>query len=272
VDGTLRRHDLAIDSSHPHFLAVGPAQHKIEIRRPPSDPPRRPPLSTKLGVAGGSPVAGVSTATLTSKGYSHIGSYNPDIHVTVSIDGFPSDPFGIFINYPLTMVTGAGTFGSCTEVRLPEPGYHNSVRHSIADLIGAPLAAITTTESFENDHYLGSWNSTSSNWAATPPVPSTWCPLGKSGCASFWDSSTSFSDFFAACGPLLRPNAVAYNPNGTNAVDDLTQKWWVGSPSGFSGACDQEDVLSYYLDHGKVSGIITPITNQSQCARGSVIN
>src|SRR4029077_13420703 len=30
VDGALRRHDLAIDAAHAHFLSIGPAQHEAK--------------------------------------------------------------------------------------------------------------------------------------------------------------------------------------------------------------------------------------------------
>jgi len=212
--------------------------------------------------------------TVTALAPSAYGGYNPDIQVQISTDGLPSAPFPLFINTPYTMLTGAGTYGTCTDIGMAEPGYHNSVQHGLADLAGASLVWITTTESLENDHYVvgGMYNASNSNWAASPSNPSTWCPVGKSGCSLFWDTNTSFSDFTAVCGPSPIPNASSYNPNGTNPVDNLTQKFWVGSAAGFSGECPQEDVLTYYTDHGSVSGIVTPVTNQSQCASGNVIN
>ncbi len=203
------------------------------------------------------------TATATSTGASSNNSGTYDIHITVSLDGFNSDPFPIYIDTPYGMTTSiAGD--SCSSISRPDPGYVTDVSHGIYDLIGYTLVPITTNESLEKIQLINGYSSNNSNWNLNI-AQGVWDP------GDWITVPSKFIDNLWACGSLT-PTPQSYNESGTNAVVNETQKFWVGSSSQFSGTCTQRGVVTLFTDHGAVTPYYTPITNQGDCAQGTVLN
>ena len=213
------------------------------------------------------------TATVTALGSSAF-QQGYDIHVTVTYNGNPSSPFPIFINTPYTMTTslpgefcngygcGCSAFGRPTWF-----GYANSVTHGLADLNGSIMTPIILNESLEKQQTINS----TYGILAMQPIAGTWQ-------ANQWNTITqpnTFTDVFALCAASndgLNPPLSSYNPNGTSAVFNQTQKFWIGSGSHFNGVCVQRGVVTLYSDHGAISPYYTPITNKADCNQGNVLN
>lgn len=211
-----------------------------------------------------SPSANGLSAVLTALGPStYQAGY--DIHVIVTYDGYPSDPFPVFINTPFTMTTSAD-IGSYTCQQLGAPanwvGYANDVSHGIADLLGATLIPINVKESLEKRQWLNATYSSGPLPTATPWLWNQW-------------QGNVFIDRFTICASTpnpLNPPPTSYNPNGTTAVFNETQKFWVGTTTDFAGVCVQRGVVTLYTDHGRVSPYYTPVTNKADCNPGIVLN
>lgn len=205
------------------------------------------------------------TAVLTAKDSSSFGAPGYDIHVTAEYDGYPSNPFPVFINTPYTMTTSTDIASyTCGELGNPASwvGYGNQVAHGIADLLGNTLTPINVKESLEKRQWL---NSSYAN--VTVPVATPWY-------WSQWEGNT-FIDTLTICAstpnPLVPP-PTNYNPNGTTAVFNETQKFWVGTATDYTGACVQRGVVTLYTDHGRVSPYYTPIVNKGDCTPGQLLN
>jgi hypothetical protein len=188
-----------------------------------------------------------------------------DIHVTVEYDGYPSNPFPVFIDTPYTMTTSAdiGHF-TCQQLGAPANwvGYANDVSHGIADLLGTTLIPINVKESLENQRWV---NATYNGGGFPAATPWTW---------DQWQGN-AFIDRFTMCASTpnpLNPPPTNYNPNGVSAVFNETQKFWVGTVIDFAGVCVQRGVVTLYTDHGKLTPYYTPITNKADCNPGTVLN
>jgi hypothetical protein len=186
-----------------------------------------------------------------------------DIHVTVTYNGTPSNPFPVLINTPFVMTTASPVnAGTCTQFGFAEPGYVSVVQHGVADITAATLTPIVLNESLEKQQYLpGAYSEGTPNWgfpAATPWHVSDW-------------KGNKFPDYFAACGNGT-PTPRSYNPNGTTAVLNETQKFWIGSLTHFQGVCVQRGIVTLYTDHGTLTNYESPVANKTDCNQGNVIN
>ena len=224
------------------------------------------------------------SATVTATGASAYNNGMPqyDVHVTVDYDGIPSDPFPLLINTPYQMSrTGPNQSGTCTDMGLDEPEFVEKTTYKVLDLQNNPtVVPITTNETLENPQYLGAYaNGTISNWTAVLDAytlpGSIWAATpadcnGAPNCLGHWIGNT-FEDFFYICKGQWNPAQQPYG-SGTDVVLNLTQKFFVGSPTHWQGACAQEAVITLYRDHATLSGAITPVPNQQSCAQGTFIN
>jgi len=210
------------------------------------------------------------TAVLTSTGASGFNA-GFDIHVTVNYDGIPSAAFPVMIRTPYSMTTSTpgqycagGLCGCPSQYPSDWVGFANFVSHGIADQMGKTLGPITTHESLEKAEWLNASYSVFPN-----PEEGTWT-------TNIW-TGNAFPDVFALCAApaaatALDPPLASYNPSGTAAVFNETQKFWVGSSTDFQGVCVQRGVVTFYTDHGAISSYSTPITNTADCSRGVVLN
>lgn len=147
-----------------------------------------------------------------------------DIHVFVTYNGNLSTPFPVFINTPYTITTslpgeycnasgcGCSAFGNQYPI-----GYANAVTHGIADLNGTTMPPIILNESLEKQQWINP------TYNGPYPTPGTWQ-------ASSWNASpqNTFTDVFWMCtnsNTGLNPPLSSYNPNGTSAVFNQTQKF-----------------------------------------------
>ncbi len=204
------------------------------------------------------------SAVITALGPSAFGA-GYDIHVIVTYDGTPSSPFPVFNDSPYSMTTSSDiAHYTCQDLGAPPNwvGYANDVSHGIFDLLGVSLIPINVKESLEKQQWLYATYNGNPYPAATPWYWNQW-------------QGNVFIDRFTLCASTpnpLNPPPTNYNPNGTSAAFNETQKFWVATDTDFTGVCVQRGVVTLYTDHGKVSPYYSPITSPADCNRGVVLN
>jgi hypothetical protein len=186
-----------------------------------------------------------------------------DIHVTVTVDGVASSPYGLLINTP-TSLSGSGPspFSSCNQEGLSNPGYVEAINYRILDLVGNTLAPIATNESLE--HQI---NVNGSNYFTPPQGPpgaAIWSP-GRN-----WNADNTFTDQFGACGFGFSPAAEFQGNSGTETASE-TQKFWIGTSFHFQGVCVQHGAVDFFTDHVTV-GALTPVVSKFECNSGVLYN
>jgi hypothetical protein len=198
--------------------------------------------------------------------------YVNDVSIQISTDGLPSDPFPMTINAPYSITKrdlGAGS----------NPyGYENDFAYTVLDLAGRPLLPITLHETFENAKLIPPFNTTQgdpnySNWLSYAPSATAWTPsdwmLGPAGNYEFMDHAN------ASDNPpgTLTPTPITFSTN-PRAVDDISQKFFIGGPTAntFDGQCVYLGKVTYFTDHGEVTGNSppppNPVSGQPPCAVG----
>ena len=143
-------------------------------------------------------------------------------------------------------------------------GYYVQYTYSVTDLTGATLVPIDLKESFEN--HIPKY--TNENWGV--PGASAWLANQN------WSGNT-FVDNIIWCwggdpaGTI--PDTDAWNPNsGGPQIDSITQKFWIGTQTAFTGECGLRQALNDFTTYFTYVNVTTPVTSQSICAAGQFAN
>jgi len=209
-----------------------------------------------------SPSTGASTL-VTALAPSSAGTF--DVNIQISTDGLPSDPFPLYLDTPYSASTALAFQQDYTGPPLPSPiGYESIFSYAPIDLTGYNLVPITSHETWENRQF-----------DIASPVPTWGIPATSTAYPSFWDGNL-FYDSLAAWQAGQSPSPSASGA-GTVTVENLTQKWWVGTATSspttntFTGECIRENKAQYYVDHATLPVQITPSSN-AVCASGNFAN
>ena len=187
-----------------------------------------------------------------------------DVKVKVSVGGLESAEFPLGINTPHLMVYPGIV---PTTPHSSGPGYVTTIEYRVRDLwSGGPLVPITLHETLEN-------------WQRDWPTPLIgWLPDPTAGVwpASLWEFSASLGQWYFSDFLYAYDNTGQWNPQptpfvgGVQRVKHGTQKFFVGSPTPFSGTCVQRNRFQLYTDHGEAEERTSPVS-ASACAPGQVL-
>jgi hypothetical protein len=209
--------------------------------------------SSKLAFQNGSTsITLQNTNTVTIYSLSYSTSSND---VAVRLQYTPSD--GSQITLPLWTLTIDSPY-QLVEGTLPQPtgvsactggfpsgsaGWYQIIPYALESRFGAIMSYTPVNESFGQRSNIYSGN----NWSTPTPGPGTTNAAG------------AYQDNLCASGAGFTPPTMPpQNPIGSNLVFQLAQTWSAGTLTTGGGLAVQEDVMSYYQDHGTITQIASP--------------
>jgi hypothetical protein len=193
----------------------------------------------------------VTSVQISSTGYS-----TAENDVTVQLQFEPSSgtqsvqtSYSLTVDSPYKFVstgstTNKGVAGPCSQIPSPSgtAGFQSLVPYAIISFQGQQITHIPVFESLNNDvpFYTGE----------------TW-PFAANG---FTSTDGTLVDNICAVGSLTPHPLPPQSPTlSTTAIDQINQQWTVGGGSVASGLPVQTDTLQRFIDHGRHTGITSPV-------------
>jgi len=140
--------------------------------------------------------------------------------------------------------TNRGVKAPCEPIPAPSgtDGFQSLVPYEIISFLGVEITNITVAEHFGTD--VPAY--TNENWPLNTGSPIT-------------STDGTFVDDICQVGTFTPHPLPPQSPPSTTLIDQASQSWNIGSGSNGPGLIVQTDTLQRYIDHGRHTGITSPV-------------